>query len=894
MFEPFSDPIDALGIIHAHAGTKADADGNRIFALAARRLEPDGNPTTFQTPVRYAGLTERDRRYSGVNPAALQDAPSAAEAARQLDRFLAGVRVVFHFDDGTGDLNLDALLPGRRFVDLAFAGAYLMPDLDAHTPKRLHEYLTETTRDTVRFTAAERVELNLALLQHLAETRLGEGSFPPAPVIRYYLTRSNTLFGTALVHVARHYRDYFGGPSSPCTTEDSGVWGRFLERADPVPKEPPPDETPCRGISDETLESRYRTLAETAKNYRFRPEQLAYGSHVASALADGAVLTVEAGTGTGKTQGYLIPALEFLRRNPRERVIISTYTKNLQAQIFGRELALSRETFRDLYRDIPVALLKGKSSYFCARKLDQLHEQGMRGRRLLAWLYLLHIAFRFQDADGDSPAETVRERLSPHLNEIRAEATAKIGCHTGHVRCPAQVVTADAATARLVITNHHKLALIDGDPLLAGRFRNVIIDEANHFEAAVRSAFTVEAGAPEIAPTLRYLESRIAGLAERKNTPHRKALSQALAGVRTLAAEIAALAEVLGNIPPKPPPGTVRELIYVHESYRSGHLNAHIDPMLDALESIKKGLEWAGDADAVSHLKLPGRSVQRIKTAINQLGDWAEALKVIRSGESVENRVASRQVFRRSFRLISQEVEVNHLIRRHIHDGKRSVIYTAATLCNHGSFEDFRRITGMEDDAPRRYRFARFPSPFARNRMEIIVPKTAVSGRYANKTAWTRTVIDALPRLIRETDGRTLVLFASYSDMIQIADAVAPHLDESRHPLLVQQRGRPTVSIRDEFRTVKESVLFGVETFWYGVDFRGDTLTQVIITRIPYPSPADPILAARKKILPTHQYWDRYRYDTDIKMKQGIGRLIRGETDRGRVVILDSRYRHED
>ena len=894
MFDSFSDPIDALGIIHAYAGARPDPDGNRLFALAALRLEADGTRQRFQTPVRYEGLTERDRRYSGAAPKALRDAPSAAEATRRLDRFLAGVRVVFHFDDGGPKADLDAFLPGRRFVDLAFAAAYLMPDLDAHTPKRLHEYLTETVRDTVQFTAAERVDLNLSLLQHLTGVRLAEKSFPPAPVLRYYLLRGRTLFGTAVVHVARQYRDYFGGSFSPCTTEDSGVWGRFLARAGSVPKESQANETACHRVSEETLESRYRTLAESGRGYRFRPEQLAYGGHVASALADGAVLTVEAGTGTGKTQGYLIPALEFLRRNPRERVVISTYTKNLQAQIFGRELVLSRGTFQDLYRDIPVALLKGKSSYFCARKLDHLHEQGMRGRRLLAWLYLLHIAYRFQEADGDSPAQTVREHLAPHLNEMRAEATAKSGCTTSHVRCPAQVVTADAAAARLVITNHHKLSLIDGDPLLTGRFRNVIIDEANHFETAVRSAFTVEASAPEIAPTLRYLEGRTAGLAERKHAPHRKAVCGALAGVRTLASEIAALAEALGSIPPKPPPGTVRELAYAHNAYRSGHINAHIDPMLEALESIKDGLKWVGDPDAVQRLKLPSRSVQRMKAAINQLGDWAEALKVIRSGEAAENRVASRQVFRRSFRLISQEVEVNHLIGRHIHNQKRSVIYTAATLCHEASFESFRRITGMDDDAPGRYRFARFPSPFARNRMEIIVPKTAVSGRYANKSDWTRTVIETLPRLISETDGRTLVLFASYQDMIQIADAVAPQLDESRHPLLVQQRGQPTVSLCDEFRTVKESVLFGVDTFWYGVDFRGDTLTQVIITRIPYPSPADPILAARKKLLPAHQYWDRYRYDTDIKMKQGIGRLIRCDTDRGRVVILDSRYRPED
>ena len=112
-------------------------------------------------------------------------------------------------------------------------------------------------------------------------------------------------------------------------------------------------------------------------------------------------------------------------------------------------------------------------------------------------------------------------------------------------------------------------------------------------------------------------------------------------------------------------------------------------------------------------------------------------------------------------------------------------------------------------------------------------------------------------------------------------------------PLLVQQKGMPTVNLCEEFRTVKESVLFGVDTFWYGVHFKGDTLTQVIITRIPYPSPFEPVQRARKEMLSPRDYWMRYAYETDVKLRQGMGRLIRCETDSGRVVILDSRFKRQ-
>ena len=122
------------------------------------------------------------------------------------------------------------------------------------------------------------------------------------------------------------------------------------------------------------------------------------------------------------------------------------------------------------------------------------------------------------------------------------------------------------------------------------------------------------------------------------------------------------------------------------------------------------------------------------------------------------------------------------------------------------------------------------------------------------------------------------------------AEKIRNDIIEAGCPLLIQRNGHPTGDLCDEFRAVKESVLFGVDTFWYGVDFKGDTLTQVIITRIPFPHPGDAMNMARKKILHPAKYMDRYLYDTYIKMKQGIGRLIRCETDHGKVVVLDSRF----
>jgi ATP-dependent DNA helicase DinG len=174
--------------------------------------------------------------------------------------------------------------------------------------------------------------------------------------------------------------------------------------------------------------------------------------------------------------------------------------------------------------------------------------------------------------------------------------------------------------------------------------------------------------------------------------------------------------------------------------------------------------------------------------------------------------------------------------------------------------------------------------------MEIIVPPGAPPGDYSNKSVWMDSIVKIIPDLIIKNKGRTLVLFSSYSDLEAVAKRIGNDIVEAGYPLLIQRNGYPTGDLCDEFRAVKESVLFGVDTFWYGVDFKGETLTQVIITRIPFPHPGDAMNMARKKILHPAKYMDRYLYDTHIKMKQGIGRLIRCETDHGKVVVLDSRF----
>ncbi|OQY58981.1 MAG: hypothetical protein B6245_09020 [Desulfobacteraceae bacterium 4572_88] len=897
MLKPYHDKIQELAFIYAHSGLKAD-NGNRIYSVAGTIIGTDQAQKSFDSLVRYALLTGREKYYSTVSKDMLHKAPRHKEVAADFGKFLRKQPFFFAFDLHDNLADVREFCGNIRVVDLSFASEFFLPHLESHTPKRIWEHIFEKPRKKVSFSAKELADLSLEFVKYVCGTLLSDKLNPRSPAIRYYLDRSDTLFGEVFIHIARNYKKYFGGLSDPCTLRDTLNWMQFLEKASPPFREKPEKEA-YEKVSPDHLENLYSGMADAASDYTFRPEQVAYARHVTSALNDTAILTIEAGTGTGKTQGYLVPVMEFLRKNQNARIAISTYTKNLQEQIFQRELAFTKSAFKR-YEDIPVALLKGKSSYLCAEKLDHLYDDDLRGKQLLTWLYFVNVLFHFREADGDAVGGKIRHYLNRdfHFSQMLNEISARDGCTPKHLRCPAQVVTAEASKAQLIITNHHKLALLDHDTILSGLFRNYVIDEANHFENAVRGAFKEEVSSWEITGVLEYLVPTAKRILIRATGDYEKALSKSLEAMDLVRQLIRDLRHALFAMNTKVRFGQFSELRCDHPGFESEGIKNRIHSLANAMRESARNLKWVRDIDAIRMLRLMPRMTERIKADIAKLNDFADSLAVIEDNLLSSDKVAAYQCFRKSWALSAQSVEVAGLIRHHIHDEKDCVVYTAATLCHKGRFSNFENITGMNlppgedtaDEKPREFRFQVIPSPFSKDAGQIIVPKDAANGKFDNKDAWVNAIVAILPELIEQNKGRTLVLFSSYSDLNLIAEKVADAM--STYPLLIQQPGSPTVNLCEEFREIRESVLFGVDTFWYGVDFKGDTLTQVIITRVPYPTPFDPIQVARKNLMPPRAYWDRYLYDTDIKMKQGIGRLIRCDTDRGKVVILDSRYRN--
>jgi len=896
MFEPYNDAIYKVALVYVHTGLKK-CSNNRIYSVSATIFDNNSGIDTYESLISYEEYTSRDRYYSNISKEDIICAPSYDQVKVEIRQFLNKCNFVLVLDDNNNIEDILQLIGDKRIIDLCFACEFFLPEISSSRPKTIYEFIHNKERDKISFSAIEIVELSYNLISFIIENVLNDSMNMKSTAIRYYLKKSNTLFAQFFLSLARDYRSFFDKIINPYSSGDEQDWMKYLERAKPFFKKDENDngnnddkkkKKKQAKVKPKKIKELFETMANFGKGMKYREAQVEFALNVSKALNDGDILTIEAGTGTGKTQGYLIPVLEYLLKNKNDRVAISTYTKSLQEQIYQKELLLTKKIFKQ-YKDIEISVLKGKSSFLCAEKLYNIYPEEATGEQLLAWLYFVILIYNFRNCDLENPGQKIKQYLNKNndISIIWNEISSRHGCNLKHNRCPAQIITSEASKARLIITNHHKLSLLDHNIILTDLFKIYIIDEANHFENAVRGALSIELFSKDILLTIKYIESIINNTLNRAHEKEAKKIINALNNIDLLKNSINEIFHVLNNISNDKKNRFINEI----ELTKPDTIIQFLSNMVIELSSIKNNLSFIDDSDICRMLKIQARSIQRMKSNLSLVNDYTEAVVRLLSDIKSDNNVISYSIFGKYWLISDQFVEVDQLINENFFEKKDCIIFTAATLIYEKSFDSFKNITGMNITPDRVFKFEHIPSPYSRKDFQIIVPDKAESGKYNNKENWTKYVISVVPELIKYNNGRTLVLFSSYTDLVQISDSVSKKLEQLNYPLLIQQKGISTSGLCDEFRAIKESVLFGVDTFWYGVDFKGDTLTQVIITRIPYPSPNNPIQMARKRLISNDEYWKRYRYDTFIKLKQGIGRLIRSETDKGKVYILDSRFK---
>ncbi len=589
-------------------------------------------------------------------------------------------------------------------------------------------------------------------------------------------------------------------------------------------------------------------LARTLPGFTPRRSQLAMASRVAGALENRTPLVVEAGTGTGKTFAYLVPALLSGRR-----VLISTGTRTLQDQLFSKDLPLVAGAIGVPAR---VALLKGRSNYLCSYRLKQLGRErslaAMRDRlltRVERWAGITKTGDLAEVPDLGDAHPLWLQVTSTRDNCLGAKCADIARCHVVDAR-------RKALEADVVIVNHHlllaDLALKeDGFGDLLGAADAVILDEAHQIPDLATQFFGARIGSRQVELLVRDARAE---------------LVNARAAVTALAAEMGAVEKTLAAL---------AEII--RATPRPNWLAADT-PLADGAQDLARTLR--GLAAALNEESREAGMAQCAARATELAGRLEEIM------QAEENEGArSVELTQRGFTMSLMPFDVAGRFAAMTGATRAAWIFTSATLSVGEDFAHFTSRLGLGEAET-----LAIPSPFDFESQALLYLPPRLPDPSA--PAHTQAVIDCAIPLIEASAGGAFVLFTSHRALQRAADLLRARWAElADFPLLVQGEA-PREQLLRRFRESGNAVLLGTASFWEGVDVKGDALRLVIIEKLPFASPDDALTKARIEHLKANggNAFREYQLpEAALALKQGVGRLIRSETDRGVVVICDPR-----
>jgi ATP-dependent DNA helicase DinG len=597
-------------------------------------------------------------------------------------------------------------------------------------------------------------------------------------------------------------------------------------------------------------------LSRKIPDFRVRPQQLEMAERVADALHENTVLVCEAGTGTGKTFAYLVPALL-----SGGKIIISTGTKTLQDQLFRRDLPTVRDA---LAVPVTTALLKGRANYVCHYHLEQGLASGMLPDREQV-VHLQAIArFARVTRSGDKAelAEVPEESPAWQFATSTRENCLGQSCPR-YADCFVMAARREALAADIVVVNHHLffadvMLKDEGMAELLPACNAVIFDEAHQLPGTATLFFGETISTGQLIDLAR--DMRVEVLSGAKDVP----------GLEGLAAAVDKAARQL-------------RLSLPGENARFSAPSLEARPeftaALAAMDRAVEALRAAAEPLAPRSEGL-GRCVERILETQARLERWRS------DGREHAGMVRWAEVFSHSLQLNATPLSVADIFRRQIDGHPRAWILTSATLAVGGDFSHYRGELGLEQA-----RTACWDSPFDyAGHALLYVPRQLPD---PNSAEHTHAVVAAALPVIKAGGGRAFLLFTTLRAMrlahqLLRAEFAREKLD---FPLLLQGQGSRT-ELLERFRRLGNAVLVGSASFWEGVDVRGDALSLVVIDKLPFAPPDDPVLAARLEALEREGRNAFIEYQLPhavIALKQGAGRLIRDEDDRGVLMICDPR-----
>ncbi|MBP1711900.1 MAG: ATP-dependent helicase [Deltaproteobacteria bacterium] len=595
-------------------------------------------------------------------------------------------------------------------------------------------------------------------------------------------------------------------------------------------------------------------LAQTLKNYEYRREQKLMAEAVRQALAKERFLIVEAGTGTGKTLAYLIPAIL-----SKKKVIVSTGTKTLQEQLFFKDLPLIRETLRLSFR---AAFMKGRNNYLCLRRF-RLHSRQPLLRGLDEVVHYQELKkWSKKTLTGDRAELAALPEDLPLWKEICASTDTCLGQACEFFQdCFITRMRQAAAAAEMVIVNHH-LFFADLAVRLRGfgevlpRYEAAVFDEAHQLEEVATQYLGFSLSNFRFEELSRDIRREI-GAAKLRDETLLRVSDQILTTqekffnlLRREEGRYRLREEQIG-------PQGKEEAARLFEALNL--LSAHVGGMKDPGEGIRA----------------LGRRGEILKTEFQEIFNFLES-SYVHWGEA-----KGRGIF-----LHASPVEIGPHVQEHLYPRLHGAIFTSATISAAGNFDFFKSRLGLEGDWKEQTDELILDSSFNMEEQAVLYLPGGLPD--PNQNSFVCKAAEEIEQILKVTAGRAFLLFTSLKNM---EEAYRLLKDRLPYTCLIQGE-RPKSVLLQDFKEDVQSVLFATSSFWEGVDVQGEALSCVIIDRLPFSPPNEPILEARlAKIAEAggSPFRDYQIPAAIILLKQGLGRLIRTRQDRGVMAILDNR-----
>ncbi len=565
------------------------------------------------------------------------------------------------------------------------------------------------------------------------------------------------------------------------------------------------------------------------------------------------VLIVEAGTGTGKTLAYLVPAIL-----SGKRVVISTGTKTLQDQIMEHDLPLLE---KHLGMPVRAACMKGLSNYLCLRRYNEFRTSSESHQPAFARHLNVLDSWRHSTESGDrSELESLPED-APIWSHVWSGSETRIGARCTYFEdCFVTRMRREAEAAQIIVVNHH-LFFADlatrnpGGGGILPPYDAVIFDEAHQVEDVATEFFGVRVSTTRIETLVRDAQKALASAKLADDGEIR--LADVLKSGATFFTAL-----------PRPPAGDNARATLTAEAFTKDVREKMfaLDNDLEKLAAHCK--ERSGASEAVAQI---ARRAAQIRDDVATIADG-----------DVTTHVAWSELRGRSVSIGASPVDVSELFRDEVLHRTRAVVLTSATLSTSGSFDFVKRRFGINFEVDELI----VPSPFSYEDQAALYLPTAIPDPRA--ADYLDVATDEVVRLVKLTGGGAFVLCTSFRAMNELARRAGSQLKQT----VFVQGSAPKATLLDSFRRDGHAVLFATSSFWEGVDVPGEALRLVIIDKLPFDVPSDPLVVARCRRIEEEGEQPFMKYlvpSAAISLKQGFGRLIRSRSDRGIVAILDKR-----